>query len=114
MRRSLIWCVTFLVMFLLNTSTMAGGNSDIAEEGVARVLLEADDGFACGQDLICDPTAQYCYVLIAGPKGVPTSYRCVGISAEGSLLTCETIPNIGIGCECTESDGGTTVTCTAP
>ncbi len=114
MKRTIILCVTFLVMFLLSTSTMAGGNSNIVEDGVALAFLDVGDGFACGPDLICDPAAQYCYVLIGGPKGVPNDYSCVDISAEGSLPTCETIPNIGIGCECTESDGGITVTCTAP
>ncbi len=71
-------------------------------------------GFACGPDLVCDPTTQYCSALFGGPPGVPPGYSCVDVPNVPPPLTCETIPNIGIGCECTESDGGVTVTCTAP
>jgi hypothetical protein len=53
-------------------------------------------------------------VMIGGPKGVPPGYHCVDVPNVTSPPTCETIPDIGIGCNCTESDSGVTVTCTAP
>ncbi len=93
---------------------VAGSSENIAVDGSAPAFLVASGGFACGPDLGCNPATQYCNILIGGPKGVPTSYSCVDVSDVGSRLTCETIPNIGIGCECTEADGEVTVTCTAP
>jgi hypothetical protein len=96
------------------TDEVAGSNGHVAGEGAARALLGAGGAFACGPDLACNPATQYCYVSIGGPTGVPPGYRCVDVPDVAPPLTCETVPNIGIGCECTESDDGITVTCTAP
>ena len=85
-----------------------------AANGTSQDFISVDSGFACGSDITCDPAAQYCYVMIGGPKGVPPGYHCVDVPSVTSPLTCETIPDIGIGCNCTESDSGVTVTCTAP
>lgn len=93
---------------------VSGSSEAIAVNGSAPAFLVASGGFACGPDIGCNPATQYCNILIGGPKGVPSSYSCVDVSDVGSRLTCETIPNIGIGCECTEADGEVTVTCTAP
>jgi hypothetical protein len=71
-------------------------------------------GFACGPDTVCNRTTQYCSVLFGGPRGVPPSYACVDLpDGLPSPPTCESIP-VAIGCECIESGGGITVTCTAP
>jgi len=114
----------FLVLFLSQPISMlgfvvagdrvAGSDGNIAGDAAERVLLAAGDNFACGPDLTCDPTTQYCWVLIGGPTGVPPGYSCVDVPNVPPPLTCKTIPSIGIGCECAESDGGITVTCTAP
>jgi hypothetical protein len=93
---------------------VARSDVNIAGEGAARALLGAGGSFACGPDLACSSVTQYCSVVIGGPKGVPPGYSCVDVPDVAPPLTCETIPDIGIGCECTESDGGVTVTCTAP
>ena len=113
----------FLVLFLCQPISMlgfdgagdrvAGSDGNIAGDVADRALLAAGGTFACGPDLTCDPTTQYCWVVIGGPKGVPPSYSCVDVPDVG-WPTCESIPDIGVGCECTESDGGITVTCTAP
>ena len=114
----------FLVVFLCQPISIlgfdgagdrvAGSDGNITGNAAARALLAAGGSFACGPDLTCDPTTQYCWVLIGGPTGVPPGYSCVDVPNVAPRLTCETIPDIGIGCECAESDGGITVTCTAP
>jgi len=71
--------------------------------------------FACGPDLVCDPTTQYCSAFFGGPGGVPPNYRCTDLPDDcPSRPTCECIPGIGIGYRCTESGGSITVTHTAP
>jgi hypothetical protein len=116
--------ILFLVLFLCQPTSLLGFNGagdevarsadNIAEDAASQALLGAGGGFACGPDLTCDSTTQYCYVLIGGPKGVPPGYSCVDVSNVAPPLTCETIPDIGVGCECADSDGDITVTCTAP
>ena len=94
------------------TGTLAG--SDRSDGAAAETFIVAGSGFACGPDLACNPTTQYCSVLIGGPKGVPPSHSCVDVLDVGPWPTCESIPDIGVGCECAESDGGIRVACTAP
>ena len=119
-----VLAILFLVVFLCQPASLLAFNG--AGEKVARsdgnitgnasspVLFVEGGGFACGPDLTCDPTTQYCYVVIGGPKGVPPGFSCVDVPNVTPPLTCETIPDVGVGCECVESDGGITVTCTAP
>ena len=91
---------------------VAGPDGKAAADVVA--FLVAGEGVACGPDLACDPERQYCAVVIGGPKGVPPGYSCVDVSDATFSPTCENIPDIGVGCECQELNGGITVTCTAP
>jgi hypothetical protein len=70
--------------------------------------------FACGPDLVCNASTQYCSVFAGGPVGVPKSYSCTTLPD-----TCLPNPSCGclperLGCTCTESEGRLTVTCTAP
>jgi hypothetical protein len=96
------------------TDTSALSDCAISTDAAAQTLVVAGGGFACGPNLACDPSTQYCSVVVGGPKGVPPGYSCVDVSAVTAAPTCETIPAIGVGCECTEANGGVTVTCTAP
>lgn len=82
--------------------------------GHQREAAIASRGLACGPNLVCDPTTQYCSVFFGGPVGVPPSYACADLPEDcPSPPTCEYI-RTGIGCKCAESDGRITVTCTAP
>jgi hypothetical protein len=91
---------------------MSIGNA--AADGATPNSLNPGGGLACGPELTCDAQTQYCYVMLGGPTGVPPGYRCNDVHNAEFPVTCKTIPDIGIGCECTESDSGVTVTCTAP
>lgn len=91
-----------------------GQQAPVSNRATNQNTMAETGGFACGPDTVCDRTTQYCYVLFGGPRGVPPSYTCVALPDRcPSPPTCECIP-AGIGCECTKSDGGITVTCTAP
>jgi hypothetical protein len=111
----------------VNISSLAGAQS------LASLLGTAADGFvpvnawggdrggdggsslACGPNLVCNPTTHYCSAFFGGPVGVPPNYVCADLPDDcPSPPTCECIRGIGIGCECTESSDGITVTCTAP
>jgi hypothetical protein len=83
------------------------------EEAAAQPILVASGDFACGPNLTCDATTQYCSIVVGGPKGAPRGYSCVDAPDVSSPPTCERIS--AVGCECTElNGGGITVTCTAP
>ena len=115
-RRFLGFGLLILLMFsvgLINVQN-AHPQGNIPTHPTDPILLVAGGGLACGPDLICNPATQYCHVLIGGPKGVPPGYNCVDVPIVGPEPTCDTIPDIGLGCECTDADGGVTVTCTAP
>ena len=108
-----------LLMLLMCSAQLIDAQSsyppgNIQTNPIAPILLVAGGGFACGPDLTCNSSTQYCHVVIGGPKGVPPGYQCVDVPAVVPGLTCDTIPDIGIGCECTEGSGGVTVTCSAP
>jgi hypothetical protein len=98
-----------VTLLSLRFTVQCGGSSN--GEGAIRGL--PDVGFGCGPALVCNPTGQYCSVLRGGPAGTQPGYACVDVP--GALQpTCESIPDIGIGCACVAVDGGVTVTCTAP
>lgn len=95
-------------------NTLPGSHGQIPNYRLNRIFLAGEDVFACGQELTCNPTNQYCSVMIGGPAGVPPIYSCVDVPDISRRPTCENIPDIGIGCQCAESGVGITVTCTAP
>jgi hypothetical protein len=90
------------------------GAAALADEP-AETASSAEGGIACGPALACEQTTQYCHIVVGGPGGVPSGYSCADLP-EGSLSppTCENMADAWIGCECTESSGGITVTCKAP
>ena len=93
----------------------AAGRFVPVNTGVGDGRGDGGRGLACGPNLVCDPTTQYCSTFFGGPVGVPPGYTCVDLP-DGcpSPPTCGCIRGRGIGCECTESGGRITVTCTAP
>jgi hypothetical protein len=72
-----------------------------------------EDSFVCGPDLACNPTTQYCFVVLGGPRGVSPGYQCQDLPADCSSSTCECFSS-SFGSKCTESDGDITVITTAP
>jgi len=113
--------VILLSLFII--TTVVGGVVYFGRTGTPLPTVGPSDrpigggdggGFACGPDLVCDPTTQYCSAFFGGPAGVPPNYRCADLP-DGcpSPPTCECI-STGIGYKCTESGGGITVTSTAP
>ena len=105
-----VFLVTLLVSLAGHVAAQDGRHTGNARTDRATGIM---NGSPCGPDLACNAT-QYCSVLIAGPKGVPPSYRCVEAPGAGPSPTCKTIPDPGVGCKCIELNGGITVTCTAP
>lgn len=114
MKSFLAFWVICLVVVLLGTPTIAGGLYNVAGDEASQARHIEGEDFACGPDLTCDSATQYCYEIFGGPKGVAPGYKCVDVSGAVSPPTCETIPDIGIGCECTDTADGVKVTCTAP
>ena len=81
-------------------------------EAPGRVNL--GQAFACGPDITCDRSTQYCSVFSGGPVGVPRNYACAALPDNClSKPSCACLPE-RLGCACSETGGGITVTCTAP
>lgn len=99
-------------------SDVAGGAEQYGSPPVisleASRLLAGGSGFACGPELICYEDTQYCSVVIGGPEGTAPGYDCLDLPEGAAPGSCEALPNIGIGCECSDDGLGVTVTCTAP
>jgi hypothetical protein len=89
--------------------------------GVLRTLLRSVSSqepvgrgdVACGPNLVCASTTQYCSVRFGGPVGVPPSYACAELPRDCPSRTCECF-RAWIGCKCAEPGSQITVTCTAP
>ena len=74
---------------------------------------EGDTGFACGPELACNRSTQYCAVVVGGPKGMATGHTCVDVPDAIAPLTCESI-NVPVGSECADTEEGVVVTTHAP
>lgn len=68
-----------------NRCDAAGAGQSVDHTG------ECGGGFACGDALTCDPSADYCQSFTGGPAGSPTTYECRPLPAAcGGAITCET------------------------
>ena len=106
---------SFSSAFNSASPTIMGFSGTAAGVAAARSRAVEGSGLACGPALVCEQTTQYCITVFRGPAGAPPAHSCADFPESGlSPPTCESIQGMGIGCKCTESDGGITVTCTAP
>ncbi len=90
-----------------SSSESSGADSSGSESGGA--------GFACGDDLECDPAAEYCQRQVSDVGGEPDGYQCLPLpkACEGEI-SCDCLADEPCGefdlCEETK-DGGAILSC---
>ena len=71
---------------------------------------DVDPSFACGENLTCDRSTQYCFVEYPGVEGADIVHSCVDHPREClPNVTCECLVSDPLKMECAEAAGAFTL-----
>jgi hypothetical protein len=92
-----------------------GGSSESSGADSSSGSESGGSGFACGEELECDPAAEYCQRQVSDIGGEPDTYQCLPLpkACEGEIA-CDCLDGEACAefdlCEATK-DGGVILSC---